>query len=54
MLLKGKNIIVTGASSGLGAATAINLRQSGATLCLIGRDENKLKKVNGLMCSWVS
>ena len=51
MDIKGKNIIITGASSGLGAATAINLRQSGATLCLIGRDENKLKKVNGLMCS---
>jgi len=42
--LSKKNIVVTGASSGLGQATAILLSRLGATVCLIGRDEMRLKE----------
>jgi NAD(P)-dependent dehydrogenase (short-subunit alcohol dehydrogenase family) len=49
--LKGKNFIVTGASSGLGQATSILLSELGAKVCLIGRDEvrlnNTLSQMNG-------
>ncbi len=40
--LSGKNIIITGASSGLGRAASIVLSQLGATICLIGRNEDRL------------
>lgn len=39
-----KVVIVTGASSGIGAATAIKFAQHGATLSLTGRNEENLKK----------
>lgn len=41
--LTGKNVIVTGASSGLGRATCIVLSRLNASVCLIGRDEVRLK-----------
>lgn len=44
-----KNIIVTGASSGLGRGTSIVLSQLGARLCLIGRNEAELEKTLELM-----
>jgi len=39
-----KVVIVTGGSSGIGYATAENLLNKGAILCLIARDEKKLKQ----------
>jgi len=49
--LKGKKIIVTGASSGLGRAICIKLSNLGATVFLVARDEDRLvatmKNMNG-------
>lgn len=38
----GRRILVTGASSGLGRATAVELAQHGARLALVGRSEERL------------
>ncbi|MEA5136734.1 MAG: SDR family oxidoreductase [Candidatus Fimivivens sp.] len=43
MEMSGKHIIVTGASSGIGKATAINLSKLGAVVTIIARREDKLK-----------
>ncbi|QIL39198.1 SDR family oxidoreductase [Pedobacter sp. HDW13] len=43
--LEGKKILVTGASSGIGKATAIMFAANGATLIITGRDEQKLNAV---------
>lgn len=43
--MKGKNILVTGASQGIGAKTAEYLSGQGATVILVARNEEKLKKV---------
>jgi NAD(P)-dependent dehydrogenase (short-subunit alcohol dehydrogenase family) len=40
--LKGKSVIVTGASSGIGAATARALGTTGASVLLVGRDADRL------------
>ena len=40
--LAGKAVIVTGASSGIGAAAARALGATGASVLLVGRDENRL------------
>jgi NAD(P)-dependent dehydrogenase (short-subunit alcohol dehydrogenase family) len=42
--LESKTILVTGASSGIGKATAIECSKMGAKIILTGRDENRLKK----------
>jgi NAD(P)-dependent dehydrogenase (short-subunit alcohol dehydrogenase family) len=42
--LKGKNIIITGASSGIGQQCAISCSEMGANIVLIGRDEERLKE----------
>lgn len=42
--LEGKTILVTGASSGIGRATAIECSKMGATLILNGRNEERLNE----------
>src|SRR5690349_11604605 len=42
---EGKIVIVTGAGSGIGAATAKRFTEEGATVVLAGRREDKLKDV---------
>lgn len=46
MNLAGKVVIVTGASSGIGAATALFLSKLGAKLTLVGRNVENLEKVS--------
>ncbi|WP_432412345.1 SDR family oxidoreductase [Rasiella sp. SM2506] len=43
MNLKNKTVIITGASSGIGEATALKLSKEGANVVLTARRENKLK-----------
>ena len=43
-LLKGKTAIVTGASSGIGRATAELLGQHGVHVYLVGRTQSALKR----------
>jgi NAD(P)-dependent dehydrogenase (short-subunit alcohol dehydrogenase family) len=42
--LEGKTILITGASSGIGRATAIECSKMGARLIITGRNESRLKK----------
>ncbi len=42
--LEGKKILVTGASSGIGAATAIECSKMGATIFACGRNKERLEK----------
>lgn len=44
MELKGRKVLITGASRGIGAALAELLAAEGAELILVGRDETRLKK----------
>ena len=43
--LEGKTILVTGASSGIGKATALECAKMGARLVITGRDEKRLNEV---------
>lgn len=43
--MKGKNILITGGSQGIGAKTAEYLSSQGATVILVARNEQKLKKL---------
>lgn len=45
MAFLGKVVLITGASSGIGAATAIHLSQLGASLSLTGRNSENLQKI---------
>ncbi|XP_063540927.1 3-oxoacyl-[acyl-carrier-protein] reductase FabG-like [Cydia strobilella] len=45
MSFSGKVVLVTGASSGIGAATAILFSKEGASVAIVGRNENKLSNV---------
>lgn len=46
----GKRFIVTGATSGMGRATAIRLSEQGAEVCLLARNEEKLNATLPLLC----
>ena len=51
--LKGKKVLVTGASGGIGKAIALELSSSGADLCLTGRNKSELEniqKIIGVNC----
>ena len=45
MTFQGKVVVITGASSGIGAATAIHFSKLGAFLALVGRNVDKLNAV---------
>lgn len=45
-MLKGKVVLVTGAASGLGAATALICAEQGATLFLLDRDAERLEGIH--------
>lgn len=47
--LRNKTILITGASSGIGRATAITCDEQGANLILIGRDEERLTNTLNLL-----
>ena len=49
LTLEGKSIIITGASSGIGRQCAITASQIGATVALIGRDEQRLSETYSQM-----
>ena len=48
---QGRQVLVTGASSGIGRAVAVELSRRGARLILMGRDEAKLKATAELLQS---
>ncbi|XP_061722418.1 3-oxoacyl-[acyl-carrier-protein] reductase FabG-like [Cydia pomonella] len=45
MSFSGKVVLVTGASSGIGAATAILFSKEGASVAIVGRNETKLSNI---------
>lgn len=47
--LEGKTILVTGASSGIGRATAVECSKLGATVILTGRNEARLQETVSMM-----
>jgi NAD(P)-dependent dehydrogenase (short-subunit alcohol dehydrogenase family) len=47
--LKGKRILITGASSGIGRQCAIRCADAGAELLLLGRDEARLQETLGML-----
>jgi len=49
--LIGKMVLITGASSGLGAATAIEAARRGAHVALVGRNDRKLLEVHKTILS---
>lgn len=42
---EGKTVLITGSSSGIGAATAREFAGEGANVCLVARNEERLRKV---------
>lgn len=57
MNLKGKRVLLTGATGGLGQALAVELAKKGAQLALVGRDEVKLNLLKDTLVkagAWVT
>ena len=50
-MLEGKNVLITGSSSGIGRALALALAQEGARLHLLGRNEAALTELAGLVAA---
>lgn len=44
MQMEGKNVLISGGSSGIGAATAVRLSELGAHVVILGRREEKLRE----------
>lgn len=51
MDMTGKRVLVTGAGSGIGRATAVLLSELGASLVLVGRDTEKLNVTSQLLAN---
>ena len=49
MPFRGKSVIVTGATSGIGRATAETFAREGASIVLVGRNESVLKEVAAIV-----
>jgi NAD(P)-dependent dehydrogenase (short-subunit alcohol dehydrogenase family) len=49
--MKGKIVLITGATSGIGKETALGLAKMGATVVLVGRSREKLDRVAGDIAS---
>jgi len=49
MNLKGKKVLVTGASGGIGKAIAMELSSNGAELCLTGRNKSELENLQKII-----
>ena len=47
--LTGKTVLITGASSGIGKAAAIEISRAGAKVIITGRSEERLRKVHSLL-----
>jgi len=43
--VEGRNVMITGASSGIGRATALEIGEAGGTVLLVARTEDKLREV---------
>ncbi len=50
--LRDKVVVITGASRGIGKATAITFAKAGANLVLVARREDKLKQLEGHLASF--
>ena len=48
-IIKDKNVLIVGATGGIGKATALLLKQSGANLFVTSRDESKLAELSALL-----